>query len=632
MSSAGVLQESEPIDVEPLKSKFIVDFHVHSHYSVATSPQLVPEWLDYWARLKGVTVVGSGDFTHPGWLQELKEKLEPAEPGLFRLKKALQRDELKRLPWAGERPVRFLLTSEISSIYKKRGRVRKVHNLVFAPDFATVENIQKELTRLKANISSDGRPILGMDARDLLELALSASKGTAFFVPAHIWTPWFSLLGDKSGFDSLAECFDDLSGHIHAVETGLSSDPPMNWLCSFLDSCTLISNSDAHSPDRVGREANLFHTELSYDALLQAMKTGDRKQFLGTVEFFPQEGKYHFDGHRRCGIRLHPAETSRQGGLCPACGNPVTVGVLHRVLKLGDRTEGQERPLRHPFHSLIPLREILSEILRTGPDSRKVEEFYFSVLKALGPELPLLFDTPLERIREAAGEELAEAIRRMRRQEVFIEEGYDGEYGRIRVFAAQEIGRTGQGQLFAEQQPLPAAPRESPAQESFSLQLGKEPLLDKKVFQPPDPEKPNPEQLDAIRHFQGPALIIAGPGTGKTHVLTQRIACLISERAVEPQQILAVTFTNKAAREMRERLRHLLAGVSDRPLIATFHAFGLGLLKEHADRCGRSLQFCLIGEEERLQLIKSLALPQQMKAAAAADFISHSKQKRLQPV
>ncbi len=420
--------------------KFIADFHIHSHFSLATSSSLVPEWLDYWARLKGVTVIGTGDFTHPGWLRELKEKLEPAEPGLFRLKEEFRKKEIAAFPLARERTVRFMLTGEISSIYKKNGRVRKVHNLLFAPDWGVVEKLQRELTSRKGNITSDGRPILGMDSRELLKLALDVSGGSIFFIPAHIWTPWFSVLGEKSGFDSIEECFEDLSRYIYAVETGLSSDPPMNRMCRFLDRYTLISNSDAHSPDKIGREGTLFETELSYDSIVNAIQEGTSGRFLGTLEFFPQEGKYHFDGHRKCAVRLHPSETLGLGGICPACGKPLTIGVLNRVLQLRDKQEGDEGALRHPFHSLIPIREIMAEILRTGPASKKVREFHTHLLKKLGAELSILTDTPVDEIRRAGGDELAEGIRRMRRGDVFLEEGYDGEYGRIRVFAEDEVG------------------------------------------------------------------------------------------------------------------------------------------------------------------------------------------------
>ena len=337
--------------------KFFADFHIHSHFSIATSKHLVPEHLDAWARIKGLSVIGTGDVTHPGWLRELEEKLVPAEEGLYRLK-----DEY-RLPettfpgvLAARSPIReprFVLTGEVSSIYKKNGKVRKVHSLVFMPGFEAVRNLQFRLERI-GNITSDGRPILGLDAKDLLEICLEVSD-RSFFIPAHIWTPWFSVLGAKSGFDTMEECFEDLTDHIHAVETGLSSDPPMNWMCSFLDRFTIISNSDAHSPEKLAREANLFDTTVSYPAIRTAMKNGGSGGFRGTVEFFPEEGKYHYDGHRKCRVRLDPLKTLESLELCPVCGKKVTVGVLSRVARLSDRDSPEERDERFPFHALVPL-------------------------------------------------------------------------------------------------------------------------------------------------------------------------------------------------------------------------------------------------------------------------------------
>ena len=628
---AGVGTGSDRVyDGEKMGSHFIADFHVHSHYSRATSRDLVPEKIDFWARLKGVTVVGSGDFTHPGWKSELQEKLEPAEPGLFKLREACRyRDP--RFSWADSLPVRFMLTGEVSSIYKKQGRVRKVHNLLFAPDFAAVEAIQSELLRRKANISSDGRPILGMDCHDLLELSLDASRGAVFFVPAHIWTPWFSVLGDHSGFASIAECFEDLTAHIRAVETGLSSDPPMNWLCRFLDPFTIISNSDAHSVEKIGREANLLGSELSWDGIIGAVRTGAAEKFLGTIEFFPQEGKYHFDGHRRCNVCLHPHEAVKNKGLCPVCGKPVTIGVLHRVMELCDRAAGEERSLRHPFHSLISLREVIAEILCVSPAAGKVEEFYFSLLKKMGPELAILMDIPLERIRSIAGDEVGEAIERMRCGKVFISEGYDGEYGRIRVFAEHELkGAPRQKKLFKEEPGATARP-EVPTSESVSARLQP---LERSAGSKPDvvengrSEEANAVQLAAIGHFTGPALVIAGPGTGKTQVLAQRIAHLVSQRAVDPRNTMAVTFTNKAAREMRERVARLLPGhrgVAELA-VSTFHSFGLQVLRAHTDAGNRRPGFAILDEDERRFVLTTVAEAATISADVAVDAISQAKQ------
>ena len=416
--------------------KFIADFHIHSHYSLATSKLLIPEYLEFWAKLKGITVIGTGDFTHAGWLKELKNKLEPAEFGLFKLKEEYKlKNDFRNLK---NKSVRFLLTSEISSIYKKNGKVRKVHNLIFAPVFTTVEKIRKSLLKIGANLESDGRPILGLDAKYVLEIALEASEDI-LFVPAHIWTPWFSILGEKSGFDSVEECFEDLTENIFAVETGLSSDPPMNWLCSFLDEYTLVSNSDAHSPEKLGRDANIFDTELSYNNIVKALKTGNPREFLGTIDLFPQEGKYHFDGHRKCGIRWNPHQTSEHSGVCPRCGKKVTIGVMNRVLRLADRKTDIQRPNKLPYYSIIPLKEILAEIGRVGINLKKISEIYYSHLRKIGSELDILLHVPIDEIRKKGNENLAEAVYRMRNKEIFIEEGFDGKFGEIKVFPEKNI-------------------------------------------------------------------------------------------------------------------------------------------------------------------------------------------------
>jgi PHP family Zn ribbon phosphoesterase len=333
--------------------KFFADLHIHSHYSRATSKNLNFEHLSKWAQLKGITVVGTGDIAHPGWLQEMKDKLEPAEEGLFKLKDEFAAAIRSEVPAACQAPVRFMLAGEISSIYKKNEKVRKVHNVIFAPSLGAVEKIQVALEKI-GNIRSDGRPILGLDSRDLLEIILDIDPQD-YLIPAHIWTPWFSLLGSKSGFDSVAECFDDLTPHIFALETGLSSDPPMNWRISALDGYTLISNSDAHSPQKLAREANLFDTELSYPSIFEALKSGDPANFLGTTEFFPEEGKYHYDGHRKCGVSWEPRTTIEHNMLCTVCGKPVTVGVMHRVETLADRQVGAQSARSQRYQSLIPL-------------------------------------------------------------------------------------------------------------------------------------------------------------------------------------------------------------------------------------------------------------------------------------
>ena len=364
--------------------EFIADLHIHSRFSRATAKNLDLENIYIAAQLKGITVVGTGDCTHPGWFLEIKEKLIPAEEGLFKLKKEIA-EECDREGSASCRgDVRFILVSEISNIYKKNQKTRKNHNIVFLPDLDRAEQFNSKLDKI-GNIKSDGRPILGLDTRDLLEILIETSE-QAFLVPAHIWTPWFSLLGSKSGFDSIEECFEDLTPHVFAVETGLSSDPAMNWRVSGLDGLTLISNSDAHSPLKLGREANLFNTHLSYPAIRSAIQTGDPDQFVGTLEFYPQEGKYHLDGHRKCNLRFWPQETRSLDGKCPVCENPLTLGVLYRVEELADRPRGVKPSQHHKFYNIIPLTEILSEILQVGPASKRVLKNYRTLLEKIGPE------------------------------------------------------------------------------------------------------------------------------------------------------------------------------------------------------------------------------------------------------
>ncbi len=411
--------------------QFIADLHVHSHYSRATSKDMSPEGIGRWAQLKGVTVIGTGDFTHPGWLRELEEKLEQAGPGLFRLGAGYRADDV---PASCRADVFFLLSSEISCIYRKGDRTRKVHVIVLAPDFEAAARLNRALSKI-GNLQADGRPILGLDAKELLRLALDASPQN-FIIPAHAWTPHFSVFGAASGFDSLEECFEELTPHIHAIETGLSSDPAMNRRLSALDAVTLVSNSDAHSAPKIGREANIFDTELSYPAMMDALRS--RKGFQGTIEFFPEEGKYHYDGHRDCGVSLSPEETVQHGFLCPACGRKVTVGVMHRVAKLADRGEGFRLAGAPPFVSLIPLTELIAESLKAGPATKKVQSLYFSLLEQLGNEFRILRDVSLDDIERASTPVMRDAIRRMREGRVHIAPGYDGEFGRVRIFEEVE--------------------------------------------------------------------------------------------------------------------------------------------------------------------------------------------------
>jgi uncharacterized protein (TIGR00375 family) len=407
--------------------RFIGDLHIHSSFSRATSRAMVPEGIWKWAQYKGITVVGSGDFTHPKWFQELTTKLEPADNGLHRLKKEYQTTDIYD---ACRREVYFLLSVEISCIYKKNGKTRKIHCLVFVPDFQSAARFSAMLGRL-GNISSDGRPILGLDAKHLLEIVLETAP-EALFIPAHAWTPHFSVFGAASGFDSLEECFEDLSPAIPALETGLSSDPLMNRRLSALDRLTLISNSDAHSPQKLGREANIFDTALSYEGIATAIRT--RQGFLGTIEFFPEEGKYHYDGHRNCSICFSPRETIASTYVCPVCNKRLTVGVMHRVEVLADRREGIQPSDAPGYCSAVPLMEILAEVYRKGVASKSVQEAYMRLLSTLGCELEILLDRDIRDIQRSCSPLVAEAIDRMRSGQVCISPGYDGEYGKVCIF------------------------------------------------------------------------------------------------------------------------------------------------------------------------------------------------------
>ncbi|PWL44458.1 MAG: hypothetical protein DBY45_05480, partial [Clostridiales bacterium] len=387
----------------------IADLHIHSKYSRATSKDGVPEFLDLWARKKGIGLLGTGDFTHPVWRQELKDKLVPAEDGLYRLKDEFLAEGATA--FGGDAP-RFVLSGEISSIYKKNGRVRKVHNVILLPSLEAAELLSHKLEAI-GNIHSDGRPILGLDSRDLLEITLETCP-EAVFIPAHIWTPHFSLFGAFSGFDTIEECFEDLTPHIHALETGLSSDPPMNWRISALDRFALVSNSDAHSPQKLGREANLLDIDLSYQGMADALQGANPKGLLGTIEFFPEEGKYHYDGHRNCGVCLKPVETEEYGGKCPVCGKKITIGVEHRVEQLADREEGFVLPGGRPFESLVPLPEVIGASTGLSAAGKKVAAQYEALLEKLGPEFYILREAPLEDIRHAAGPCVEEGIKRLR--------------------------------------------------------------------------------------------------------------------------------------------------------------------------------------------------------------------------
>ncbi len=546
---------------------FYADLHLHSRFSRATSKALSLKKLAAWGALKGLDVLTTGDFTHPEWMQEIQEHLEQEENGLFKLRdhSGLERE----IPWLEGTSLqcrtRFMLGTEISSIYKRGGVVRKVHNLVFMPSLDAAAKFNTRLAQV-GNLASDGRPILGLDSRDLLDMVLETAPG-AYLVPAHIWTPWFSLFGSKSGFDSIEDCFGSLSREIFALETGLSSDPEMNWLWSALDRFRLVSNSDAHSGEKLAREANVFSGEPGYETIFKALKNeGVGHAFLGTVEFFPEEGKYHLDGHRKCGVVLDPRESQKLGSICPVCGKPLTVGVLNRVMSLADR-EQPEQPKGSPgYTSLIPLPEVLSEILNVGPRTKTVFGLYARLVHAFGSELNVLQHVPLESLQPYS-RALAEGIRRMRHREVFRDPGFDGQFGRISVFTREERQELHHGRSLIEkdmrragaQAPSPPAATPSSSHPGESAP-SEQPDV---VF--------NPAQEEALSAGPNPVLVVAGPGTGKTRTLIGRVIRLL-KNGTNPRHILILTFTRAAARELQDRLVAVFGQTQAMPRADTLHA------------------------------------------------------------
>ena len=430
----------------------VADLHLHSKYSRAVSPEMIIPNMVLWAKIKGINLMGTGDFTHPLWLRELKEYLEE-DKGILSFKGG----EHVRFSQCKEDQVKFLLTTEISSIYSQGGKTRKIHNIVIAPSFFAVEKINQELKSRGCNLSSDGRPIIGLSAKDLLDLVLSVDEN-CLLIPAHIWTPWFSLFGSKSGYDSIEECFGNLSKHIYGIETGLSSDPAMNWQVKDLNNRQILSFSDAHSPANLGRELTVLEIEkLGYQEFREAimgikvhpegLPRGGKVAY--TVEFYPEEGMYHYTGHRNCGVKQTPLETEKLGTTCPVCGKPLTVGVMHRVMQLSSQKEqstkntvqrdncgvrwiGKEN--RTPYVSLVPLREIIAEVKGVGKSSKKVEEEYQKLIGVFGNELSILLKIKTEKISEVGGEKLAEGINKVRSGDIYIDPGFDGEYGTVKIW------------------------------------------------------------------------------------------------------------------------------------------------------------------------------------------------------
>ncbi len=612
--------------------KFIADLHIHSLYSRATSKASNITSLAAWSRIKGVHVIGTGDFTHPAWFQQLKDTLQPAEPGFFCLQDAIKPDfstllypELK----TEEIPTRFVLTAEISSIYKRGGKVRKVHNILIVPDFLSAERINSTLASI-GNIESDGRPILGLDSRDLLEILLEKAPD-GFLVPAHIWTPWFSLFGSKSGFDRLEDCYGDLSEHIFALETGLSSDPEMNRLISALDRYTLISNSDCHSPGKLCREANMFDTGFDYYSMKEAIKNPCDKQgnqhFTATIEFYPEEGKYHHDGHRKCGFCCDPYKSRELSERCPECGKPMTIGVLSRVIDLADRRTAVYPKGSPDVLSLIPLTEVLSEIVGVGPNSKTVMGHYFKCVERFGSELNIITKTPVEELATGYSTLLAEAVSRIRKNQVIRKPGYDGEFGVISVFEKGEReSLAGQNEIFVTKARKPktsAKKRKIKKRETRQTRT-------KTVTEADNKKDANPEQKNVISHDPCHILVQAGPGTGKTFTLIQRIAHLLAQDPNSASQMVCISFTNKAADELHSRLKKQCGEAGSEIWVSTFHAFCLYWLKKENSK----LQ--VVAEEERLYFLKRLFpdLNKQDRAAlqqSIHDFLSSNVQKSDNP-
>jgi len=685
----------------PARPAFYVDLHVHSRYSRACSRDCDLEHLAWWAARKGIRVVGTGDFTHPAWAQELEDKLVPAEPGLFRLAPDLERDVLRRLPASCRTATRFMLSTEISTIYKKGDKTRKVHHLLYAPDREAAGRITAALAKI-GNLTADGRPILGLDSRHLLEITLQ-SDPASYLVPAHVWTPWFAVLGSKSGFDAVDDCYGDLAHEVFALETGLSADPEMFWRISGLDRYRLVSNSDAHSPPMLGREATALSCDLDYFAIREALRTGDG--YTGTVEFFPEEGKYHHDGHRACGVRFTPEETKAAGGTCPVCGKPLTVGVLHRVDALADREQSTVPATAGRPRSFVALPEIVGEILGVGPKSKAVAAQVGTLVERLGPELGILGDVELAAIGEAGSAELVEAVSRLRRGEVVREAGFDGEYGVIRMFAKGElagdtatlfdldapvdleapapaagprrsrrsaVASPGQARASDSRSDLlegaaavPAPPSRKPEPKAGPERVPGPPAVPHPEGAPgpepvPGPESNlgtepgaghaqatleaaglaaigqassvldglDPDQRAAAAVSEGPLVILAGPGTGKTRTLVHAIAHRVLERGVPASQCLAVTFTRRAADELAERLEGMLGPQAQRVTATTFHGLGLLVIREQYARLVRGPGVQVADEAVRVELLAE-ALGESTTSARAAAARRIGELKRL---
>ena len=418
--------------------RIIADFHIHSKYSRATSKNMDLPHISQWAKNKGIDLIGTGDFTHPLWLGQIKQELIENGSGLLSGKNTIEPYQ-HHLGGDTNGP-RFILTGEVSSIYTQGGKVRKVHTIIFVPDIKTAAKINNRLTGI-GNLYSDGRPILGLSAKDLAKIILNINP-QSLIVPAHAWTPWFSIFGSNSGFDSIEECYEELAYNIYSIETGLSSDPEMNWRLSALDKITLISNSDAHSPANLGREANVFEIEngkLTYNEIADIIKNKDPKRFLYTIEFYPEEGKYHFDGHRNCNVVANPFETQYDNNLCPKCGKKLTIGVMNRVEALADRKPGHTDEKFPGSKHLVPLQEIIAASFSLGTNSQKVQSEYLSLVSRFGGEFKILLDMTPDELTKNIDPKIVDGIRRVREGKIEIEPGYDGVYGKVKIFNDKSV-------------------------------------------------------------------------------------------------------------------------------------------------------------------------------------------------
>ncbi|MCF6277096.1 MAG: endonuclease Q family protein [Candidatus Magasanikbacteria bacterium] len=404
--------------------KQILDLHIHSKYSRACSKRLELSTIAKACEIRGIDIVATGDFTHPKWFESIKNELVESSVGVYKLKNKKSK-------------TKFILGTEVSSIKKHKGKTRRVHLLIFAPNIEIAEKFNKTLEQKGFNLKSDGRPILGIPSKDILKLMLEVDERMVM-IPAHAWTPWFGIFGSKGGYNSLEEAFDELSVHINAIETGLSSDPAMNWRLSALDNITLISNSDAHSLQKLGREANVFQfkneSEITYKEIIRIIQEGDKTKFLNTIEFYPEEGKYHVDGHRGCRFFCEPEETKKLKGKCPKCKKSLIIGVLNRVVGLADRTENEAKKVNKiPYKSIVPLPEILSGVLGRGVNTKTVQKEYDNLIENIGSEFFILLDAKIEDIHMVAGDNIAKAVDKVRKGEVVLSPGYDGEFGKVNV-------------------------------------------------------------------------------------------------------------------------------------------------------------------------------------------------------